>query len=320
LLRENGMFAVLHKDGKKLVPVAKLRSITLGKGSRVSSDAVLLAIENEVDILFVDRVGMPQGRIWSVKYGSVSTIRRKQVDFAASPRAVRWIRETIGEKMENQTALLLTLEAEAAEDKAAVERGIARLDKLRAKVLSLRARNVGEVAGLLRGLEGSASKVYFQLIARFLPEAFRFEQRSQHPATDMFNAMLNYSYGMLYAKVEGALIKAGIDPYMGVFHRDQYNRPVLVYDVIEKYRVWADYVVVALCMNSAVSRESFSTSAEGGFWLEGTARRVVVQSVNDYLDELVTLDGMKRSRGHHILIQAQKLATLFSQMPDKDAE
>ena len=50
---------------------------------------------------------------------------------------------------------------------------------------------------------------------------------------DVANALLNYGYGLLYGKVESGLIKAGIDPYICVLHRDEYNRPVLVYNIIE---------------------------------------------------------------------------------------
>jgi CRISPR-associated protein Cas1 len=35
----------------------------------------------------------------------------------------------------------------------------------------------------------------------------------------------------------GCLNKSRYDPYVGVMHRDEYNRPVLAYDVIEKFRV-----------------------------------------------------------------------------------
>ena len=75
----------------------------------------------------------------------------------------------------------------------------------------------------------------------YIPAEMRFEARSQHPAKDIVNAMLNYGYGLLYNKIEGSLIKVGIDPYVGILHRDDYNRPVLAYDVIELYRVWVDY-------------------------------------------------------------------------------
>lgn len=128
---------------------------------------------------------------------------------------------------------------------------------------------------------------------------------------DPANAMLNYGYGLLYGKIESALIKAGIDPYVGVMHRDDYNRPVLVYDIIELYRVWVDYVVFSLLCQSVVTDEHYSVNDDNSCWLEPLGRRVLIQSVNDYLDEVVEEKGVQRSRITQITLYAQNLAQVF---------
>jgi CRISPR-associated protein Cas1 len=125
------------------------------------------------------------------------------------------------------------------------------------------------------------------------------------------NAFLNYGYGILYGKVEGALIKTGIDPYIGVLHRDDYNRPVLVYDVIELYRVWVDYVVYSLVIQNALTDEFYSVQPDGSYWLEPLGRRVLIQSFNDYLDDTIEVKGNVRSRQHQIFLYAQSLAQQF---------
>lgn len=123
--------------------------------------------------------------------------------------------------------------------------------------------------------------------------------------------MLNYGYGLLYGKIESALIKAGIDPYIGVMHRDDYNRPVLVYDVIEIYRVWIDYVVVQLLSQRVITDEHYSVRSDGSYWMEALGRRILIQSVNDYLDEVIDVDGLSRSRLTQISLYAQRLAQKF---------
>lgn len=144
-----------------------------------------------------------------------------------------------------------------------------------------------------------------------LPEKLRFESRSQHPATDTTNAFLNYAYGMLYSCIEGALIRAGIDPYIGILHMDDYCRPVLVFDVIELYRTWADRVVYTLLSQELETDDLCSVREDGAFWLESLGRRILSQSVNDYLDEVVTENGVKRSRRTSIELYAQALAQKF---------
>lgn len=119
---------------------------------------------------------------------------------------------------------------------------------------------------------------------------------------------------MLAVERESALIKAGIDPYVGVLHRDDYNRPVLVYDVIELYRVWIDFIVFNLLRQDVISDEFFSVKDDGSYWLEPLGRRVLIQSINDYFEEVIDLDnGQQRSRSTNISLYAQSLAQQFKQ-------
>jgi CRISPR-associated protein Cas1 len=214
-------------------------------------------------------------------------------------------------KMENQQALLLSMNLDSESQQKAVEKAIKRIEDYRTKTSNLDGEVIPDVAASLRGWEGAASRIYFDTINEFLPAIHKLNGRKQHPATDLTNCLLNYAYGILYGKIEGALIKAGIDPYVGVFHRDDYNRPVLVFDVIERYRVWADYVVISLAMQEIITEDCFSIRDDGSYWLEGLGKRILIQSMNDYLDEVIKVKGIERSRKAHIDLYAQFLASEF---------
>lgn len=307
---ENGLFLVVHNEGKQVIDPSKVRSISISKGAKISSDAALVAIENEIDVMFTDRTGKPAGRLWSVKYGSISTIRRKQLDFITSKNAVEWIKEIVTQKIDNQIAFLISMNTDDDPKRQAISSAINKMEDYKIKIRKAEAQFVRDITPTLRGWEGASSKAYFNVLSMLLPEKYQFESRSQHPATDIFNCLLNYGYGMLYGKVEGALIKAGIDPYTGIYHRDEYNRPVLAYDVIEIFRIWIDYVVFSLCMQDVIDEDCYSVK-EGAFWLENLGRRILIQSVNDYLDEIVRMNGKERSRAVHIDLFAQGLAQRF---------
>ena len=311
LTKDNDCFMVLHKDGRQRIPPADIRGIFISRGAQISSDAVLLAIENEIEVMFMDKSGSPAGRIWSNRYGSISTIRKGQLEFSNSKNAVPWITGIVASKIENQQALLWTFAASQPEMKDIIEKAALRLENYRKKVLSLKGENVSDIAAQLRGWEGIVSKIYFFQMNAFLPERYRFAVRSQNPAMDVVNAMLNYGYGMLYSKIEGSLIRAGIDPYIGILHRDEYRRPVLVYDVIEKYRFWVDYVVWMLVRQNIIGEEYYSIKSDGSHWLEGLGRRIVIQSLNDYLSEVIALAGVERTRITHIDLFTQNLAQKF---------
>lgn len=315
LQKENDLFLIISADGKQSIPPDKVKSISISKSARITSDAVLLAIRHQVDLLFVNDQGMPEGRVWSVQYGSISNIRRAQLDFLYSGAVVDWVKELLVEKLNNQVALLLFFQPEDKQqirEYNLVRFAINAIEDYKRKMLAAEAECLPDIAATLRGWEGAASRKYFETISALLPTEYRFENRNRQPATDMFNAMLNYSYGILYGKVEGSLIKAGVDPYVGIFHRDDFNRPALVYDIIEKYRIWMDYVVVQLCMQRAIPDDCFVfEEINGACKLESLAKRILIQSVNDYLAEIVELNGLDRSRATHIDLNAQQLAQYF---------
>lgn len=310
LNRDNEGFVIITSDGRQRIPVAGIDSIQISRGAQITSDAVMLAVEHEIEVMFMDRSGNPIGRIWSPKYGSISTIRKGQLNFVYSHDAVEWIKDVLLKKIENQQALMLLFNTDSHPD-VPTDKNISRLEDYRSKIRALDGDIVNDIAPMLRGWEGQASRIYFSTINAFLPEALRFVNRSQHPALDVANAFLNYGYGVLYGRIEGALIKAGIDPYIGVLHRDDYNRPVLVYDVIEMYRIWVDYVVYTLLAQNVITDEFYAVHEDGSYWLEALGRRVLIQSLNDYMDEVITVKGVTRSRLTLLTLEVQALAQLF---------
>ena len=312
LNRDNEGFVINTSEGKQRIPAVGIDSIQISRGAQITSDAVMLAIEHEIEVMFMDKTGKPIGRIWSPKYGSISTIRKGQLNFIYSHNAVNWIKEVLLKKIENQQALMLLFNNDD-HPKTDTEKNIARLEDYRNKIRTLDGDIVNDIAPMLRGWEGQASRIYFSTINAFLPEQFRFNIRSQHPALDITNAFLNYGYGILYGRIEGALIKAGVDPYIGVLHRDDYNRPVLVYDIIEMYRIWVDYVVYTLLAQNVITEEFYSVRDDGSYWLEALGRRVLIQSLNDYMDEVITIKGVTRSRLTMLSLYVQSLAQKFKE-------
>lgn len=312
LNRDNEGFVINTRDGKQRIPAVGIDSIQISRGAQITSDAVMLAIEKEIEVMFMDKTGKPIGRIWSPRYGSISTIRKGQLNFTYSHNAVEWIKEVLLKKIENQQALMLLFNNENHPE-VKTEKNIARLEDYRTKIRKLDGEIVNDIAPMLRGWEGQASRIYFSTINTFLPEQYRFSVRSQHPALDITNAFLNYGYGILYGRIEGALIKAGVDPYIGILHRDDYNRPVLVYDIIEMYRIWVDYVVYTLLAQNVITEEFYSVHEDGSYWLEALGRRVLIQSLNDYMDEVITQKGVTRSRLTMLSLYVQSLAQKFKE-------
>ena len=308
-----GRYQVRTRERDFFVPVHTVGSLVLHAATYLSHEVVMTAIEHGTDILFADRRGFPAGRIWSHRFGSIATIRKHQLAFSQSRAGAEWVRGLLLRKLDNQATVLdlltaLTVATSTPEHEQA-RQALARYGQ---KLRNVPADDLSECFASFRGLEGSAGRVYFGQLNTLLPALYRFERRSGRGAPDAFNCLLNYAYGMLYGHCESALISAGIDPFVGVMHRDEYNRPVLTYDFIEPFRAWADYVVCHLLVQEVVFEEFFDRNdGPGQYWLNTTGKRVLIQAMNDYLAEVVVLGnaGLSRARGQHIVLEAQQLAS-----------
>src|SRR3972149_3282120 len=104
------------------------------------------------------------------------------------------------------------------------------------------------------------------------------------PAKDEFNAMLNYAYGVLYSQVERACILAGLDPFVGFLHTDNYNKKSLVFDLIEPFRILGERTVVFLFTGRRVRKDMFE-KVPGGMSLNAEGKALLIGDFNERLEK-----------------------------------
>ncbi len=319
LSRSNSNFLVCNDETSQLVPVYGVTAIYVWRSTRVSTDALLLALDNDIDIVLMDRRGDVKGRMWNCKFGSIASIRKGQLYFEFSPEGVTWIKATLSMKIAAQINILRTYEVELADSldvrsKKRLAWSINKMELSMAQISSLHSDKVAPIASSLRGLEGIASKVYFQAMVTLLPKVLTFRKRQQRPARDIVNAMLNYGYAILYNRVENALIKVGIDPAIGLLHVDSYNHPVFTYDVIEPFRCWVDHVVFQMAMCGEVKSSMAEPTEDGNsVWLTDELRQTLSMRIINALS-IVADSRHGWSRENVIQMNAQSLAQTFKKL------
>jgi CRISPR-associated protein Cas1 len=119
-----------------------------------------------------------------------------------------------------------------------------------------------------------------------VPEGYRFDGRSRQPAKDPFNAMLNYGNGILYSLVERSCICAGLDPHVGFLHVDNYNKPSLVFDLIEPFRIVSERATLLLFTGRRAKAEFFEP-VPAGVALSKEGRAFFIEQLNERLDKAV---------------------------------
>lgn len=280
---------------RKQFAAHKVTGIVMTTGSALSTDAIRLAMQHNVDLLFVEHDGDPIARIWHSKLGSTTKIRKAQLEASLSAEGLRWVKSWLRAKLENQRGFVQDLKKHRPQHADFLNDKLTRLEALAASVQRQEAPTVAAVADTLRGLEGTAGRLYFETLSYVLPADYRFAGRSRRPAADAFNAFLNYAYGILYSRVEKALMVAGVDPYLGFLHRDDYNQLSMVFDFIEPYRTWVDETVFRLFSAKKVNQAHTEPLAQG-VTLNAAGKALLVEAFGRYLDS----DSI-RHRGRNLL-------------------
>lgn len=287
----------------------KVTSIVFTTAAALSTDAVRLALINNIDIIFADSSGFPLGRVWHSKLGSTTAIRKRQLEASIGTEGVRRIVEWLSAKLANQTEFVADLKKHRPGMADFITDKMAKIESLaQSIVLQGEAQSVDAIADTLRGLEGTAGRLYFETLNEALPPAARFKGRSFRPAEDAFNAFLNYGYGILYARVEKALMLAGLDPYVGFMHRDDYNQKSMVFDFIEPYRIHVDRVVFRLFSGKQVN-QSHTRALANGVALDKPGKELLIERFNQYFEvDTIRYKGRNQTRANAMQMDAHRFA------------
>jgi len=307
--QKDEIFRFQNKENRLDLSPMKIESIIISNKAMISTQAISLALENNIDLVFLDKYGFPIGRVWFSKMGSTALIRRKQLDAANCELGLKLVLDLIRQKINNQVAFLKKLKYARPDRKELFQ---APLYTIQGSLDSL-DRNFKDLEvsrSIIMGLEGSAGRAYFSCISKIMPEKYRFKGRSKRPAKDPFNAVLNYCYGVLYSRVEKACIIAGLDPFVGFMHTDNYNKKSLVFDLIEPFRIFAEQTAVYLFTGKKAKDEYFDIK-EHSCSLNDKGKPVVIESLNRHLEEKVRYKKRNVKRKHIISHEAHKLANIL---------
>ncbi|MCK4260781.1 MAG: CRISPR-associated endonuclease Cas1 [Halanaerobiales bacterium] len=286
LKRDQGCFLLQCKDKKQKVSTRNIDSILISTGAAISSDAIQLALERNIEIYFLDGYGDPVGKIWHSKLGKTTYVRRCQLQISEDERGTDLVKSLLLQKADNCINHLKDLGVKRGlEKKKYIEKVVIEITEARNKIDKVIGK-VEDVRNTLMGYEGNIAKKYFNVLSFLLPDRYNFEGRSSRPAKDEFNCFLNYGYGVLYSKVEKACIIAGLDPYIGILHTDGYNKKSFVFDIIELFRIHVDRLVMKLFAAKTV-KKSYFDKVQGGLTLNKDGKRYFKENLNNYFDKRI---------------------------------
>ncbi len=229
LTLENSRIQVTREDETLAsIPSEDLGMIILSSTGISVSSGVLKALgETGAAMLACDDSYHPCGLFLPMAANALHSERaRLQAEMSAPMRKNLWAR-IVRAKVRNQAALL--------RDEAARKRLLALVDQVR--------------SGDEGNVESEAARVYWSRLfadhRSILPAPFRRDRDGAPP-----NNLLNYGYTVLRAATARSLCAAGLQPAVGLHHRNRYSGFCLADDVMEPYRPFVDRLVTFIAAES----------------------------------------------------------------------
>ncbi|MEL6627181.1 MAG: CRISPR-associated endonuclease Cas1 [Bacteroidota bacterium] len=298
--KRNNAFYIVRKQEKRLISPSRITSIAVTADCLLSSAAIRLSAQHKIPIYFMDGTGQAKARLWSAQFGSIATIRREQTLFALEPEATEWIISLFRLKTENQIECLryLRLKKRRTSVEPNILSAIRGLESSSSKWEDLRGETLEGNRSRIMGVEGNLARQYWQTLSVALGKDWQFSARSRRPAKDIFNASINYLYGMLYNEIGTAALAAGLDPHLGFLHKDEYNRPTFVFDLIEPFRPWVDRLLLELIWSKKLDKAHFSIE-EGKVTVNSKGKFVLIPAFNEWKLKKRIFLGKKMNHRNH---------------------
>ncbi|EHQ41124.1 type II CRISPR-associated endonuclease Cas1 [Myroides odoratus] len=231
----------LTKEVKGSVPIEDLGFLVLDHYQITLSHQLIIALQqNNVAIISCDESHLPLGLMLPMNgHVEYSERLRNQINCSEPLRKQLW-KQTVEAKIYQQKEVL-------RKSKLPFEPMITYMNDIK--------------SGDSTNMEGIAAQHYW----KYLFDDFTRERKGDAP-----NNFLNFGYAILRSMVARALVSSGLNPTIGIFHKNKYNAYCLADDIMEPYRPYVDLLVVD--------------------WLEQTDSYVLDKSAKAHLLQLATYD------------------------------
>jgi CRISPR-associated protein Cas1 len=300
---------LVTKDDEVLfrTPIGRVDQVVLIGRTGVTTPAMHALLQRDIPLILISRSGRLLGRLLPPTAPNL-TLRRKQYARNEDPAfCLELARAIVLAKIHNQRTLALRL----ARRHPHIEAGRPLQDMLAAKQQAVSASSIAD----LMGIEGFAARVYFTIYRQALREPWSFPKRSRRPPTNAVNALLSLGYSLLTQAMITALEIAGLDPYLGYFHGEKYNRPALALDLVEEFRApIVDSLTLDLLNHLTLREKDFEQLPNGGVALTSRGLRVYLRKYSERLESSFKSRDLGREITYRKLfeVQARRLARTVS--------
>jgi CRISPR-associated protein Cas1 len=307
---EKGCFVIRDKEGKTdRYPLfeSEIGEIQIKSGNMVSSGALASCGFWGIDCLFLTQKGRPVAMLKSLDDDSHVKTRVCQYEASKSNKGIYIAKQFVISKIEGQNQVLKKY-------------GLKRHDfSVIEKVNSLKTEDTAKLRTRLMSAEGHYSENYFNQIFSLIPCFLRPDSRKTFKAYDGVNNLFNLGYEILSWKVQYALIKAKLEPYLGFLHTVAEGKPSLICDFQELYRYLVDDFIIEYGRNLrkqdfTVKNENYSANRKGKReYLNNIQTHSFIKGLNRYFENKVDVPRMRMGKRQEIETLINEEAMLFAE-------
>ncbi len=281
---------ITNKNKKERIALDCISEIVISNSCLLTSDLIYKCINKNIQFSFIDKYGNPYLYIENLNNACSPILKRKQILLNKNSLGIKIVKNIIIKKLKNRQLHLSEIAKNRNNDiKDEIKVCIKNIQEYINLLENLNGNKIIDIRQLLQSYEGNAGKLYFKQISKLLKPKYKFEGRSFNPSRDFYNCMLNYSYGVMYGKINEYCIRARLDPYIGIMHADIYNRPTLTYDLIEPYRYYCEKTVFKLFSKSMVKDNMFF-KIPNGYYLNEEGKKLLLTEFYKTLNIKIKLE------------------------------
>ena len=258
----------------KSIPAETLEAIEIFGNVQLTTQCIKECLKRNIPVTFYSFYGAYCGRLSAVNHTDAVRQRRQALLYDDYDFRLAFARKVIKAKIHNQIVILKRYDRSA--EHIDLGKRIKEIQYIESKI------DAAETIEQVMGFEGTAARMYFNLLGQLVEPDFYFEKRTKRPAKDPFNSMLSFGYSILMDEIYGKIEARGLNPYFGFMHADQGKHPTLASDMMEEWRaVIVDSTVMSLINGHEISIEGFySVKDTGAVYLDNDTFRVYVAKLD----------------------------------------
>lgn len=302
-----GEGCLIVRDKKRNVQKYPLFEDEIGEvqikiGNSVSSGALATCAFWGIDVLILTHRGNPVAYLRGLDDDSHVKTRVCQYKALENEKGIEIAKNIVLSKIEGQNNLLK-------------KHGLRQHDLIRAKqkIAGIKSEKLAAAKKTLMSLEGRFTDRYFKQIFPLLPTALLVDKRRTYKAYDGINNTFNLCYTVLKWRVQRAIIKAKLEPFLGFLHSEQFGMPSLACDLMELYRFLVDDFMIKyvsrLRKKDFVMKEDFSANGKRKGkrqYLNKPLTKDLMAKLNSYFETMVDIPRIR-------IGSRQKIETLFNE-------